>query len=151
MRECNKVLEYALNTSDEGIYFASSGITWDDAVICTITDASFCNEAVDVHGATERGRSQQGYVVCLAPGGTVVEKEVVIHPISWSSTTIKRVCRSTLMAETFAMIRGTEAGARIRAAVVDMKGELDMRQWEQSASRSMGHVWLTDCDPYMSI
>ena len=50
------------------------------------------------------------------------------------------------MAETFAMIRGTEAGARIRAAIVDMMGKLDMRHWEQSAAQTMGHVWLTDCD-----
>jgi hypothetical protein len=72
--------------------------------------------------------------------------EAVIHPISWSSTHIKRVCRATLMAETFAMIRGTEAGCRIRAAIVDMKGVLDFRNWEDSASGAMGHVWMTDCD-----
>ena len=44
------------------------------------------------------------------------------------------------------MIRGTEAGCRIRAAIVDMKGDLDFRRWEESASSQMGHVWLTDCD-----
>ena len=32
------------------------------------------------------------------------------------------------MAETFAMIKGTEAGCRIRAAIVDMKGLLDFPQ-----------------------
>ena len=50
------------------------------------------------------------------------------------------------MAETFAMIKGTEAGCRIRAAIVDMKGKLDFRNWEESACRTMGHIWLTDCD-----
>ncbi len=50
------------------------------------------------------------------------------------------------MAETFALIRGTEAGTRIRAAIVDMKGKLDMRNWEDTAAREMGHVWMTDCD-----
>ena len=59
---------------------------------------------------------------------------------------IKRVCRSTIMAETFAMIKGTEAGCRIRAAIVNMRGKLDMRNWEQSASNNMGHCWMTDCD-----
>ena len=73
-------------------------------------------------------------------------EEAIIHPISWSSTHIKRVCRATLMAETFAMIKGTEAGTRIRAAIVDMRGRLDMRNWEESAAREMGHVWMTDCD-----
>ena len=50
------------------------------------------------------------------------------------------------MAETFAMIKGTEAGTRIRAAIVDMMGKLDMKDWENSAAQAMGHVWMTDCD-----
>ena len=72
--------------------------------------------------------------------------EAVIRPISWSSTIIKRVCRSTLMAETFGLIRASEAGIRLRAAVVDMEGKLDWRNWEESAANEMGHCWLTDCD-----
>ena len=146
MRECNKVLEYAQQHSSEGIFFSSSGITWDDAVVCTITDASFCNETVVIDGVSEPGRSQQGYIVCLAPAAMLNLTEAIIHPISWSSTHIKRVCRATLMAETFAMIKGTEAGTRIRAAIVDMKGKLDMRHWEDTAARHMGHIWMTDCD-----
>jgi len=146
MRECNKVLEYAQENSSEGIHFASSGITWDDAVVCSISDASFCNETAAIDGVPEPGRSQQGYIVCLAPAGIVNLPEAIIHPISWSSTHIKRVCRATLMAETFAMIKGTATGTRIRAAVVDMMGKLDLRNWEESAARHMGHVWMTDCD-----
>ena len=99
-------------------------------MVCTITDASFCNETVIIDGVSEPGRSQQGYIVCLAPPDVSVTPEIIIHPISWSSTHIKRVCWSTLMAETFAMIKGTEAGCRIRAAIVDMKGQLDFRNWE---------------------
>ena len=33
MRDCNKVLEYAHETSTQGIHFASEGIDWDDAVV----------------------------------------------------------------------------------------------------------------------
>ena len=146
MRDCNKVLEYAQETSSEGIHFSSSGFTWDDAVVCTVADASFCNETVKIDGIDEPGRSQQGYIVCLAPAGIVNLPEAIIHPISWGSTHIKRVCRATLMAETFAMIKGTEAGTRIRAAIVDMMGKLDMKDWENSAAQAMGHVWMTDCD-----
>ena len=50
------------------------------------------------------------------------------------------------MAEAFAMIKGTEHGARIRAAVVSAKGQLDMGDWEDSSANNMSHVWLTDCD-----
>ena len=42
--------------------------------------------------------------------------------------------------------KGTEGGTRIRAAVVDALGLLDMHEWEESAARHMGHVWFTDCD-----
>ena len=115
-------------------------------VVCTVTDASFCNEAVLVGEEKEGNRSQQGYLLALAPADMMNRSEATIHPISWSSTVIKRICRSTLMAETFAMIKGTEAGCRLRAAIVDMKGKLDMRNWEESAASNMGHIWMTDCD-----
>ena len=74
--------------------------------------------------------------------------EAVIHPISWSSTIIKRVGRSTLMAENFGLIRASEAGIRLRAAIVDMKGKLDWRNWEESAANEMGHWWMTGCDSF---
>ena len=50
------------------------------------------------------------------------------------------------MAETFALNRAIEAGTRIRAAIVDMLGDLDIRQWEETSARRMGHCWFTDCD-----
>ena len=88
-RECNKLLEHALEHSTQGIFFCSTGVDWSDAVVCTVSDASFCNESVTVGGLKEDGRSQQGHVICLAPGGIVNMTEAMIHPISWSSTTIK--------------------------------------------------------------
>ena len=27
-----------------------------------------------------------------------------------------------------------------------MKGKLDFRNWEESACKTMGHIWLTDCE-----
>jgi hypothetical protein len=50
------------------------------------------------------------------------------------------------MAETFALTKGTEAGTRIRAAIVDAKGKLDIKSWEETAALEMGHMWFTDCD-----
>ena len=46
VRECNHVLDYALKTSHEGIHFKSTGLNWDDMVVCTITDASFAGEKI---------------------------------------------------------------------------------------------------------
>ena len=74
MRERNKVLEYALSTSDEGIYFSSEGIDWDEAVVCTITDE-------EVSGSTEEHMSQQGAFICSAPAGVVNATIATVHPI----------------------------------------------------------------------
>ena len=60
LRQCNKVLEYALETSEQGFYYASDGINWKDAVVCAIADASFGNEFDEVADDMEPGRSQQG-------------------------------------------------------------------------------------------
>ena len=59
------------------------------------SDASFCDETVNIDGVMENGRSQQGYICCLVPAGILNMSEAVIHAISWSSTHIKRVCRAT--------------------------------------------------------
>ena len=67
-------------------------------IVCTITDASFANEKVVALNEIEGSRSQQGYIVVLAPADMMNRAEAVVHPITWSSTVIKRVCRSTLMA-----------------------------------------------------
>ena len=128
------------------LHFKSGAFDWEEMVTCSITDASFGNDQVLVKDEFEGNRSQQGYIIALGQPDIINAKQAVIHPRFWSSTTIRRACRSTLMADTFAMIKGTEAGTRIRAAVVDALGLLDMHEWEESAARHMGHVWFTDCD-----
>ena len=60
LKTANKVLEFALETSTEGLYYKAGAISWDDAVVATITDASFGNEEEIVNGVVEGGRSQQG-------------------------------------------------------------------------------------------
>ena len=130
VKEANEVLQYALETSTEGIYFKPNVFTWDNMVMGTIADASFANDKVLVGDDYEGDRSQQGYINALCEPDIINAQEAVTHPISWSSTTIVRACRSTLMAETFSMIKGTEAGTRLRAAVVDCMGKLDFKNWE---------------------
>ncbi len=84
-------------------------------------------------------------MVCLATADFLNAKTAITHSIVWSSTLNKRVSRSALMAETFAMLKGTEQGARIRAAIVDAKGLLDTKRWEETSSDNMSHVWAADC------
>ena len=70
---------------------------------------------------------------------------MTFHVISFGSNKIKRVCRSTLQAEAFSLQNGLEEGDRIRAAIADLKGCLELKQWEATASKTMIQVWVTDC------
>ena len=42
------MLDYALSTSDEGLFFTSNFGEWDDCVVTSISDASFANEEIVV-------------------------------------------------------------------------------------------------------
>ena len=67
-----------------------------------------------------------------------------MHPLSWSSTRIRRFRRSTLIDEAYALSNAVEHGLRTRVAIVDMRGQLNIRQWEETASVAMIHVLFTE-------
>ena len=54
------------------------------------------------------------------------------------------------MGETCALSNGDERGLRLRAALVDMKEQLNIRRRDETASASMGHVWFSDCESLFS-
>ena len=116
----------------------------------TTSDASFCQEQEHVGGITQNFKSQQACITVLAPGDALNVEKMLIHPLSWSSTRIRRVCRNTWMSEAYALSNAVEHGLRTRAAIVDMKGQLNIRQWEETASAAMGHVWFTDCESFFA-
>ena len=68
-----------------------------------------------------------------------------LHILGWKSAIIHRTCRSTFRAETQGMTYGTEAGVHIRAALSQMKGKFNRKDWENSCAQTMKHVWFTDC------
>ena len=53
------------------------------------------------------------------------------------------------MAEAYALSNAVEHGLRTRAAIVDMRGQLNIRKWEETASAAMGHVW-SDCESFFA-
>ena len=88
-------------------------------------------------------------ITALAPGTALNAEKVLIHPLSWSSTRIRRVCRSTLMAEACALTNAVEHGLRTRATIVDVRGKLNSSMGGK-ASAAMGHIWFTDCESFFS-
>ena len=103
-------------------------------------------EQDQLDGVTQNFKSQQACITALAPGNALNAEKMLIHPLSWSSTRIRRVCRRTLMAEAYALSNAVEHGFRTRATLVDMRGQLTICEWEETASAAMGHVWFTDCE-----
>ena len=82
---------------------------------------------------------------------TILFKDVAkCHVISYASTTDKRVCSSTLQAESHAMISGTDQGDKLRAIITECKGTLDLKHWETSSAGTMPHLWLSDCESLVS-
>ena len=144
LQEANAVVEHAKTNSEFGPRFSSTGLDWNDMVLCTITDASFANVEVELKSEREPLRSQQGLFHVLASPDVVNGNRFTVHPIGWSSTSIRRVCRATMQTETYAMTDGVESGLRLRGAIVDAMGLLDMRDWEKSSGKHLRHVWLTD-------
>ena len=129
---------YAISTSTRGICL-SPDFAWDDAVVVAISGVpGFCQEQEQVDGITENFKSQQACITALARGDALNAEEMLIHHLSWSSTRIRGVCRSTLMAEAYALSNAVQHGLRTRAAIVDMRGQPNIRQWEETASAANG-------------
>ena len=69
-----------------------------------------------------------------------------VMPLSFSSTTIRRVCRSTLQAETYALQSGFETGDKLRGVLVESKVQIrSMKTWEADARSCVPHLSMTDC------
>lgn len=65
--------------------------------------------------------------------------------MSFSSMVIRRVCRSTMAAEKYALQASAVEAIRIRAAITDTQGKLNFRNWEASSAEHLRMDWLVDC------
>jgi hypothetical protein len=68
-----------------------------------------------------------------------------MHIVSYGSNVVRRVCNSTIKAETYQLQLVVENGDLVRAAFADCHGLLDRRNWEASAASFCTQVWFTDC------
>jgi hypothetical protein len=101
-KRLNQRLQWQLNHSTRGLNFVRLNITPTSLKLMVFTDASFAN--VDLH-------SQIGYVICLMNDHN---KANIIH---WSSVVCKRVTRSVLAAELYAMANGFDTGSVIKSII----------------------------------
>ena len=142
LKECNKVVDLAKATMNEvKMHFPPGILDWQDCGVLTVSDASFSNEP--------GYKSQQGRSHFLTSAKDLKDEAVTAYrvmPIAFSSTTMKRVCRSTLQAEAYALQSGIESGDRIRALIAETNGAFDdLRNWENPARRAVPQLLLSDC------
>ena len=130
LKECNRAIDIAKASMNEvKLRFVPGIIDWANCGILTVTDASFSNEP--------GYKSQQGRSHFLVNSSELKDdfaSSFQVMPISFSSTTMKRVCRSTLQAEAYALQNGIESGDRLRALIAETNGRLG----------SMTGSWLLD-------
>ena len=79
----------------------------------------------------------------LATRSLVDQAECGFHLIACTSNTLKRVCRSTLTAETYQTELGVEAVDQLRATLADTFEPLPRKQWEIEATSAIQLVWVT--------
>ena len=142
----NKVFQYLKKTATRGLVFLMGVISWHlgDFVIGSVCDASHADEHCEWTG--EPYRSQGGRMMILATRSLADQAECEFHMTACTSNTLKRVCRSTLTAETYQMELGVEAADQLRSVIADMFEPLSRKQWETEATSAIQMVWVTDCD-----
>ena len=111
------MLELAINGMDLKLRYKNGPFNFQELGVLTASDASFAGEP--------NSRSQQGRIHFLVPAQQLLNPECCeydVMVVSFSSTTIKRVCRATLQAETYALQNAQKAGDRVRALLAELYG-----------------------------
>eukprot|EP00435_Cladocopium_sp_Y103_P072118 s374_g39.t1 len=138
LRLANKAVELAHLNQNVKLVYKSGWISWKDLAVVTYSDASFANE--------EGYKSQQGRVHYLTTAKNLEDKEHNVHIIGYASSTLGRVCRATLQAESYALQNAVEHGDRLRSVLCEMTGKLQsMTDWHEQCQKAMKHVWVSDC------
>ena len=152
LKMTNTVLREAQELSKLELICRSDAVSWNDAVMVTVSDASFAQEIeIDDSGAEKPHRTQKAFISLLVDPTRCENDSAGCHIIAWRSLTDKRVCRATLQAEAHGMLSGTETGDRLVATIVDCKGLMPtIKEWEKASCENLKHLWLSDCESLVS-
>eukprot|EP00435_Cladocopium_sp_Y103_P074865 s140_g51.t2 len=124
----NRLLNYALETKDRGVHFPSGAFEFEDAAILSINDASRLL-ALSSKEFLETGKGK-------------------IHVLQWSSTVIKRVCTSTMQAETLSLQLGSEDAEHMRQLMYIVKNKSNAMNRTENFIGALDETvvgWFTDC------
>ena len=128
--------------------YRAGAFDWADAQIYVFSDASRAGELDIGAGDLEPMRSQSGRIIALGPPGAVQSgSATTLHLLDWTSSVIRRVCRSTLQAEAYALTSAVELANQVRCLLYEMEQKpAEVRLNNDDAARhGRTLVWLTDC------
>ena len=145
----NRLLSYAMETKDRGVHFPAGAFDFKDAVVLSINDASHAAswEATDA-GNVVGHRSQSGRLLALAHSDFLQSGTGKVHLLQWNSTVIKRVCRSTMQAETMSLQLGSEDAEHVRQLLYVVKNKATAIRNTDNFVAAMDDImvgWFTDC------
>ena len=144
IQDVNKVVRYAKEHADRDLTFRSGVLDWSNMITVLVSDASWAEEVDVITG--EPHRSLGGMALALATPSFLTDGSGFLHVLYLASRIIHRVCRATIQAETYQLELGVGHLDVLRAAVVDMRTQLNYRDWERTSSMHMKSVWFTDCE-----
>ena len=145
----NGIVNIAKKTKNKGLCYPIKPFDFDNLMIVAIQDASFGNDADVSRSGCKLGlRSQSGRLLCLADRSFKETQRGVLLPIEWHSTTIERVCKSTLQAEALSLLSGSEEADHLRMVLHGLCHEHDHRDRKKWVVESMDNFdvdFYTDC------
>ena len=147
--DANNLVKYAARTRHRGILYPAGKLNFQDLALIAVQDASYAADYDTSASGRKLGyRSQSGRVLCLANRDYLDDLEGHLYPIEWHSTVIRRVCKSTLQAESLSLQLGAAEAEHARAVLhglLEPSGKMDAATWTMAAQDRTPVVWVTDC------
>ena len=146
--DCNSLLRRATLSKDQRLTYVWRPFKFEELKILSITDASHAND-YDLSSTGQRlgFRSQSGRILAFCGPDFIDKSGGPIHILEWKSSVIRRVCRSTLQAESLSMLAGYEDGEHLRMILDGLHHGHDQGDpnWRMRAQDSTDLIKLTDC------
>ena len=151
--ECNKVNEKAHRSAKNQVIFRGAFVDGATAEVFLATDSSHANvddtvlhfdDHGEVNGVTlEPLRSQKERVLGLSSPMTE-QGNMNVYVMEWKSQVEKRVCRSTLAAETYALATGVEAADWLRVLLLESRDvKFNIAEWSER-TKDVKSRWFCD-------
>eukprot|EP00435_Cladocopium_sp_Y103_P035023 s1828_g9.t1 len=144
----NSILNLAKTSRHVGSTYPLKAFKFEEAMVVGVSDASFSNDFdVSESGQKMGFRSQSGRLICLAHQSFHHNHKGTLMLMEWHSTPIKRVCRSTMQAETISLLHCSEETEHFRMVFHGLWHKHDQRdrKWLVAAQDTISTSWYTDC------